>query len=131
MQGEQMSKRYVREVAGQLPVRMRSDVSMELRSLLHEDLHAKAQATGRQPDGALAREVVMAFGHPHEIAARYRPKPALIDAHDTRKFMVAVLVGILILIAASIPSQILHPGQPQDVGGEVLKWMALVFLFFG
>ena len=84
MLAEDVLERYVREVAGRLPVRMRTDVSLELASLLRDDLRARAEAAGRPPDEGLATDVIEAYGDPRDVAARYNPRGAIIDPSDTR-----------------------------------------------
>jgi hypothetical protein len=125
-----MLERYVREVASQLPVRMRSDVTLELASLLREDLQAKAEAAGRAPDDQLALEVLQAFGHPRDIAARYHPRSAIIDPNDTRSFLWAVLIGSAVLVALSVPDALLAPGKSRDLGSILVWWFGVVALFF-
>jgi hypothetical protein len=130
MRVEDLLESYVREVAGQLPVRMRSDVSLELASLLREDLQAKAGAAGRAPDEALAIEVLKAFGRPREVAARYRPRPALIDPSETRNFLMTVIVGCAVLVALSVPAAILTPAKHRDVGASLLWWTGVAAAWF-
>ena len=130
MRADEMLERYVREVASQLPVRMRSDVTLELASLLREDLQAKADAAGRAPDDKLALEVLQAFGHPRDIAARYHPRSAIIDPDDTRSFLWAVIIGAAVLVALSLPNALLAPGKSRDLGSILVWWFGAVALIF-
>jgi hypothetical protein len=130
MRVEELLESYVREVAGQLPVKMRSDVSLELASLLREDLVAKAETAGRAPDEALAVEVLKAFGPPREVAARYRPSSPLIDPSETRNFLMTVIVGSAVLVALSVPAAILTPEKNRDVGASLLWWIGIAAVIF-
>jgi len=130
MRVEDMLEQYVREVAGQLPVKMRSDVALELASLLREDLHARAEAAGRAPDEALARDVLQAFGNPYEVAARYHPKGALIDPSDTRNVVMTVVVGGALLLAATIPTALLAPAKLHAPETYLVWWIGAVVLFY-
>lgn len=131
MIAEQVLQRYVREVAGQLPVKMRSDVTLELTSLLREDLQARAEAAGRVPDEALAIEVLESYGHPREVANRYHPRWAVIDPADTRGFFMSVIVGFAVLVAFTVPSALLTPEKAIDHGEILVTWIGLVTLYFG
>ena len=68
---------YVADVAVQLPRRQRNDVAFELRALLGEELQAKAEATGGAVDVSMATEMLRDFGHPDDVAARYRSRPEI------------------------------------------------------
>jgi len=130
MRVEEVLERYVREVAGQLPIRMRSDVALELASLLREDLRAKANALGVEPDAKLAAEVARDYGHPDEVAARYHPRWAIIDPSDTHNFIMAVIVGGAIVFAASAPAALLSPAKSRGSEASLLWWIGVVVLFF-
>jgi hypothetical protein len=131
MRVEEMLQRYVREVADQLPIKMRSDVSLELATLLREDLQTRAETAGRAPDETLATEVLKSFGPPPEVAARYRPRPAIIDPNETRNFILTVIIGAAILVTAGVPSMILEPGKTHDLGTPILWWIGAVVVYFG
>ena len=68
---------YVADVAVQLPRRQRTDVAFELSALLGEELQAKAEATGGAVDVSMATEMLRDFGHPDDVAARYRSRPEI------------------------------------------------------
>lgn len=110
---------YVRDVAGYLPRAKRNDVAFELRALLHDELAAKAAAEGRSPDRAMAMELLAGFGRPAEAAARYHPRPSLIDPADNHDFLIWAVVGAIVFQAA----------QPGD-RLAALHWVGVVFLFF-
>jgi hypothetical protein len=110
---------YVRDVAGYLPRAKRNDVAFELRALLHDELAAKAAREGRAPDRAMAMELLAGFGRPAEAAARYHPRPPLIDPADNHSFLIWAVVGAIVFQAA----------QPEN-RLAALHWVGVVFLFF-
>ena len=88
---------YVDDVARQLPRKQRNDVAFELRSLLSEELQAKADDAGRGADAAMAIELVRAFGRPGDVAARYRPALTIIDPADGHTFLRASVIGLALI----------------------------------
>ncbi len=108
---------YVADVAGQLPRKQRNDVAFELRALLNEELQAKADAAGRDADASIAMELLQAFGHPRDVAARYLPALTIIDAADGHAFLRATLIGLAVIWSAGL-LEILQ--QPIDPGWDVL-----------
>jgi len=125
MNGNEVIESYVRDVARCLPRKMRNDVALELRALLGDELAAKAHAQGRVPDKVMAMELIKGFGRPAEAAARYHPRPAVIDAADTHHFLIWSLAGAVVLTVLSAVSQ---AGKVDS--GLFLQWLgALVIVF--
>ncbi|MCP4417460.1 MAG: hypothetical protein GY805_12620 [Chloroflexi bacterium] len=77
MNENEMIDRYVNEVGEHLPRKSRVDIEMELRSLLHDAL---GEQSGGEPSPKITAEMLREFGHPEEIAAKYRPEEVLIGA---------------------------------------------------
>jgi hypothetical protein len=120
MKREDVIESYVRAVAAQLPVKQRADVAAELRALLAEEL-----ADG---DEAAALALVRRFGRPSEVAARYHTPYAVIDPADTRSFVLAAIVGALLIPTTNqrLPFSI----DPATAQVWFLAWLgALVILF--
>ena len=67
--------RYIRDVGNRLPRKLRTDVQVELHTLLHETLEERARDAGRPADAELAAQVLREFGPPQEVAGRYAPQP--------------------------------------------------------
>jgi hypothetical protein len=88
---------YVNDVAVRLPRKQRNDVAFELRSLISEELQARARAAGRPVDEAMATEFLGTFGRPMDVAARYRPTLTIIDPADGPAFVRATVVGLVII----------------------------------
>jgi hypothetical protein len=97
MHADDLIERYVADVARLLPRRQRADVALELRTLLLDELQERAAAAGRAADEAMARELLVGFGRPAEVAARYRPTLAIIDPADSRGFVRAAVAGVTII----------------------------------
>lgn len=122
---------YVHDVTQLLRRKDRADVALELRALLTEELAAR---TGGAPaDEAMAIELVRSFGAPSEVAARYRPATPLLDAADTRPFLMAALIGALVIMTgvAVAPSAVAHPPQATDAAtGAILGWLGFLVVVF-
>lgn len=95
---------YVDDVVRWLPRRQRSDVGFELRSLLNEELDAKATDAGRPADEAMALALLHAFGAPEAVAARYRPSGfMIIEPAYSYAFALWSLIGVAVQWALSLP----------------------------
>lgn len=97
MNANQMIEVYVTDVATRLPRRQRNDVAFELRELLNEELQSKAEAAGGAPNAAMAADLLKNFGHPAEVAARYRPALTIIDPTDGQVFSRMAVIGVLVI----------------------------------
>ena len=117
MNANELIESYVADVAIQLPRKQRNDVAFELRALLDEELQAKAEAAGRSADDAMAMELLQAFGHPKEVAARYRPTLTIIDPADGHAFRRVTLIGLAVIWSVGL-LELLQ--QPIDSGWDAL-----------
>lgn len=125
MKAADIIESYVADVAARLPHRQRADVAVELRSLLSEEVNAKAHDSSA-PDDAL--ELVRAIGRPSEVAARYHSPYVVIEPSDTRSFVLAALVG-----GSLIPSAKGHLPIAVDQNTAsllFLAWLGTLVLFF-
>jgi hypothetical protein len=134
MHASEVIETYIDDTVRLLPRRQRDDVAAELRSLLNEELHARAQESGRPPDASLALSLVRAYGHPNEVAARYQPPWAIIDPADSTSFMRAALIGAgaLVLLGAMskrLPSLPVNADNLAGIG--ILAWLGLLVVGFG
>jgi hypothetical protein len=102
MNANDVIESYVGDVAVQLPRKHRNDVAFEQRALVHEELQARAEADGRDADAAMATELLLAFGRPADVAARYRPTLTIIDPADGHTFLRAAVVGLAIMWLAGL-----------------------------
>ena len=131
MDAQTVIESYVRDVTQQLRRKDRADVALELRALLTEELAARA--AGAPADEAMAIERVRSFGAPGEVAARYRPATPLLDAADTRPFLIAAALGALVITTGVTiaPSAAAHPHQATDAAtGAFLGWLGFLVLVF-
>src|SRR5262245_53591703 len=108
MNASEVIELYIDDTVRLLPRRERSDVAVELRSLLSEELQARAKAAQRPPDESLALALVREYGHPSEVAARYRPAWAIIDPADSWNFMRAAIIGGGVLLILSVLNEYRH-----------------------
>lgn len=124
MNANDVIESYITDVAVRLPRKQRNDVAFELRALLTEELQAKAEASGRAADAAMATELVQAFGRPADVAARYRPTLTIIDPADGRNFLRATVIGLAIIWSLGLLESLLglleSLRQPIGSGGGLL-----------
>lgn len=105
---------YITDVARLLPGSKRNDVAYELGALLREELRGRAGDAGRLPDEAMALELLRGFGHPAEVADRYRPPGVtFIKPSESRMFAALSLGGVALQWAVSLPLAFneLQPGE--------------------
>jgi hypothetical protein len=120
MNAHDIIESYVTDVARLLPRKQRADVAAELRSLLRDEIGAAG------PEEALAR--LRAFGKPADVAARYHTPYAVIDPVDTHNFVLAAVVGALL-----IPST--NPRLPISIDQNAasllfLAWLGTLVILF-
>ena len=143
MNANDVIESYVTDVAVQLPRKQRNDVAFELRALINEELQGRAEAAGRGIDAAMATGFLQGFGHPDEVAARYRPALTLIDPADGHKFLRLAVIGLAIIWCLGLLQRL---GQPIGSAGDVLNllgqwwtgtaipslwWPGVLVLWFG
>jgi hypothetical protein len=114
MNANDVIEAYVNDVAMQLPRKQRNDVAFELRALLNEELQGRADESGRAADADMAVELLRAFGHPADVAARYRPTLVVIDPADGHAFARLTIVGLLVIWTLGLIAQFGEPIQSAD-----------------
>jgi hypothetical protein len=134
MHASEVIETYIDDTVQLLPRGQRHDVAAELRSLLHEELQARAQESGRPPDALLALSLVREYGRPNEVAARYQLPWAIIDPADSTSFLRAAILGAgaLVLLGAiskRLPS--LAGTADNLVAIGILAWLGLLVVAFG
>lgn len=102
MKASNMIKYYITDVTNRLPRNIRDDVGFELGVLLQEQLQEKLAGQSDADEEKLTRAMLQAFGHPHEVAARYRPPIDIIDPVDSHSFAFASIAGIIVLWIAGL-----------------------------
>jgi hypothetical protein len=134
MHATEVIETYIDDTVRFLPRRQRGDVAAELRTLLNEELRARAQESGRSPDEALALSLVRGFGRPNEVAARYQPVWTIIDPADSRSFARAAILGagsLLVLSALTRLSPTLSGIAADLVKIGILAWLGVLVVAFG
>ncbi|MGL6074778.1 MAG: hypothetical protein ACRC8S_11510 [Fimbriiglobus sp.] len=124
---------YIDDTVRLLPAREREDVAEELRTLLTEQLHARAAEAGNPADEALALEVVRSHGSPNELAARYQLPSAIIDPNDSTHFIRAAILGAAVFLVIGAVSKRL-PSPPEKPSEFIifgsLAWLGFLVLLF-
>jgi hypothetical protein len=134
MRADQVIEMYVDDTVRLLPKRQRDDVAAELRSLLNEELDARARDSGCPADETLALSLVRGYGSPGEAAARYQPTWTVIDPADSRSFLRAGVIGagVLVLLSALRKQRPPAPGNADDlVALGIPGWLGVLVLAFG
>jgi hypothetical protein len=134
MLATEVIEEYIDDTVRLLPRRQRDDVAAELRTLLNEELHTRAQDLGRSPDEALALSLVRGYGRPNEVAARYQPVWTIIDPADSRSFARAAIIGAGSLLVLAALTRL--PSGPSGIAGDLVKigilaWLGLLLVAFG
>lgn len=124
MEPKELIERYAHDVARRLPRSQQADVKAELISLLQETLEARAEASGRPIDDALAVDVLREFGEPGEVARRYGPQNQyLIGPAYYPVFILVIRIVVLSLIGVSALTgvlTVLSTPNPQANLGSIL-----------
>jgi hypothetical protein len=95
---------YVADVVRRLPRGTRAEIAAELRGLLGEMLHERAQAQGGVASDATVLAMLREFGAPADVADRYRePGLLLMRPTQTRRFALLSFAGIALQWAATLP----------------------------
>jgi hypothetical protein len=92
-------ERYLGVLAWQLPAGQRDDIKAELRDELLSRQEERERALGRELTLEEREEILREFGHPMSVAARYRPRQALIGG-EVLPVYEAVLTAVLAIVVA-------------------------------
>ena len=80
-------------------------MAVELRSLLGEELQARADVVGRPADEAMALALLASFGRPQDVAERYGPAGfVIIRPAAAPAFAWTALIGVAVQWAFSLPT---------------------------
>lgn len=121
MEAKELIDRYVHEVGGHLPRRMREDIQLELSSLVHDALDERAADSGREPTAEMAADILREMGKPEDMAASYLPEQYLIGPHLFPIYklvltIVLAIIGVLFLVAAGFS---LFNSEAAEMGGKL------------
>jgi hypothetical protein len=134
MHATEVIETYIDDTVRYLPRRQRDDVASELRTLLNEELQARALESGRSPDEGLALSLVRGFGRPNEVAARYQPVWTIIDPADSGTFARAAIIGVgSLLMLGALTRMLPSPSGIADdlVEIGILAWLGVLVVAFG
>lgn len=128
MTPQDLLDRYVYAVSRQLPARQRADVGAELRALLDEELGAQPA-----PDLDAAKALLVRFGAPDEVAARYAPPALVVEARDTRMFwqvngIIALVIGAVAFVGALTSPELVNDPRASGVFYTMLLERLLVII---
>jgi hypothetical protein len=90
MEASELIERYVHEVGQSLPRKTRDDIQMELRSLLMDDLEERAG--DKEPTVEMAAKMLIEYGKPETMAARYQPERYLIGPQLFPFYRMVILI---------------------------------------
>lgn len=123
METNELIERYVNEVGQHLPRNMREDIALELNSLVHDALEARAADSGMEPTADMAAAVLREMGKPEEMAASYLPEqyligPQLFPTYKLVLTIVLIVIGVLLLIATGFS---LFNSEPAAIGRQLWR----------
>jgi hypothetical protein len=123
---------YVGDVVRHLPRKQRNDVAFELRSLLTEELQGRASEAGRDPDSAMAVELLGSFGLPADVADRYRPTGfTIIRPADAPRFAWIGLGGVGVQWVLTLVATFAGPVDSAAAGTDWLSRLGSWWVTWG
>lgn len=126
-------ERYLAAVGRNLPSKSAPDIKAELRDLLLSRVEEREAERGRALDRADMEALLVEFGHPLEVAARYRTTQHLIGPEvypfwwASVKLMLAIVAGVylVLIVLAGIEQK-----SPDEFNRAVPSvWYVVVYLF--
>jgi len=129
MNANELIDRYVNEVGQKLPRRSRADIQLELKSLLLDELEERAKAAGKEPTAEMAAGILVEYGQPEQMAARYKTEQYLIGPrlYPFYRLIVAIVlaaIGVSLLIAFGITAVV---GGPENIGSVAWAFLKSYF----
>jgi hypothetical protein len=110
--------RYVAAVRRNLPAAKAEDIAAELRDVLLERAEMREAALGRPLDKGEWESLLVEFGHPLVVAARYREKQSLIGPelypfylYSLKLFGALTLLGVAVMTVVRVVVNSDDPGQ--------------------
>jgi hypothetical protein len=131
MSPQTLIDRYAHDVANRLPPRLRADVTAELQALLREEFAAQPNA-----DLDAAKALLVKFGAPDDVAARYAPPTLVVEARDTRLFwaVTAWTIGLMaafgLVLGFVTPDQVSDDAIATELGERALQALGVITLVF-
>jgi hypothetical protein len=121
METNDLIERYIAKVGENLPRKNREDITLELKTLLYDDLEERAG--GVPPTKEMTADLLRDYGKPEAIAAKYQPERYLIGPQLLPIYQVVItVVMIVITVLYTIPVAItLISNGINDVGSWFFK----------
>lgn len=127
METNELIERYVAKVGENLPRKNRKDITLELKSLLYDDLEERAG--GEEPTKEMTADMLHDFGNPETIAAKYQPERYLIGPQLFPVYRVVITVVLIVIaVVFTIPLIITLFA---DGFNNILSWLPSTLFGFG
>lgn len=94
--------RYVQEVGDRLPVKQRSDIQAEIKSMVQDMLEEKSRNSGKPVDEALTLQVLKELGRPEKVATSYSPPRYLIGPTLYPTFWFVLKISLAVVAAVAV-----------------------------
>lgn len=129
---EELIRRYVFAVGNRLPRDLRKDVVRELDSLLQETIEERSEEDLAASDPKMTARVLVEFGSPEVVAARYSSKPNYLIGpklypvfFSTLKLVLMGAAGLATLVVVVLS----FTGEIRGLAGGALKFAGLLLQF--
>jgi len=111
-------ERYLAAIGRELPERERADILAELREVLMDKLDGLKARSGGKASQAEVEALLIAYGHPLTIAARYRGSPSLIGPEVFPFWWktLRICLGIAGIAYAALAGVTLFAGRNEHMG---------------
>jgi hypothetical protein len=101
METNELIERYIAKVGENLPRKNREDITLELKTLLYDDLEERAG--DEPPTKEMTADLLRDYGKPENIAARYQPEryligPQLFPVYQVVITVVTIVMAVLFMI---------------------------------
>jgi hypothetical protein len=98
---------YIQAVGQDLPRKNRTDIEVEIRSLIEDTLADRSKAAKRPVDEAMTVEVLKEFGSPEKMAASYRSTDYLVGPRFYRIFLLVARIVLPVMAAFNLAALLL------------------------
>ena len=89
--------RYMNAVALALPVSRREEITRELRANILDSLEAIREESGREPTDKEVSDVLLALGHPQQVASSFLPAQQLVSAELFPLYKQVLNYGVILV----------------------------------
>ena len=127
METNELIERYIAKVGENLPRKNREDITLELKSLLYDDLEERSG--GEAPTKEMTADMLHDFGKPETIAANYQPERYLIGPQLYPVYRVVITV-VLIVIAVVFTIPLIITLISGDFS-NIASWLPSTLFGFG